>query len=206
MPPHRQTIPSRFSITCRSGFFGSRKGLEAPSDTRFRQAIAKSWHAAQPAPVPWFDSKQRVIRLEAERGSTRSRTWFDSKQNVIRLEAEPGSTRITLPHTARHATARQRQWHHKAANKLQQRPPDHCFNGFAFPEGDILLTGHGWRKCRPKGDMKCLPCLRPRRMDELYRSSTVFRKTAHSSRWPLSGKSFNSHGVGHTGDIHAETG
>ena len=95
---------------------------------------------------------------------------------MIRLETERDSTRSTLPHQARHATARQQQWHRKAANKLQQRPPDHCLNGIAFPEGDKLLIGHGWHKCRPKGDMKCLPCLCARQMDELYRSSTVFRK------------------------------
>jgi hypothetical protein len=32
-------------------------------------------------PEVWFDSKQNVLRLEAERGSTRSRTWFDSKHD-----------------------------------------------------------------------------------------------------------------------------
>ncbi len=52
----------------------------------------------------------------------------------------------------------------------------------AFPVGDKLLTGHGWHKCRPKGDMTCLPCLHPRRMDKLYRSSTVFRKPSAAIR------------------------
>ena len=38
-------------------------------------------------------ASRSVVRLEAERGSTRSRTWFDSKQNVVRLEADRGSSR-----------------------------------------------------------------------------------------------------------------
>jgi hypothetical protein len=52
------------------------------------------------------------------------------------------------------------------------------------------LKGHGWHECRPKGDMTCLPCLRPRRMDELCRSSMVFRKPpAHPAGHKLENRS-----------------
>ena len=37
-------------------------------------------------PEVWFDSKQTVVRLEADCGSTRSRLWFYSKQTVVLLE------------------------------------------------------------------------------------------------------------------------
>ncbi len=49
----------------------------------------------------------------------------------------------------------------------------------AFPEGDKRLIGHGWHAWRPKGAMTCLPCLRPCRMDELCRSSTVPQPTTY---------------------------
>ena len=44
-------------------------------------------HTLRMLPEVWFDPKQNVVRLEADRGSTRSRPWFDSKQIVVRLEA-----------------------------------------------------------------------------------------------------------------------
>ena len=57
------------------------------------------------------------------------------------------------------------------------RKPAYPYLLHAFPEGDKLLIGHSWHAWRPKGDMTCLPCLSPRRIEELCRSST-FSRTA----------------------------
>ncbi len=51
------------------------------------------YNKAVKAPEKQWDDD--LVRVEADCGSSRSRLWFESKQNVVRDEAERGSSRST---------------------------------------------------------------------------------------------------------------
>ena len=54
-------------------------------------------HPVQQVPDAWFDSKQRLVRLEAARGSTRSSTCFDSKHNAAAMQSPCQHNPFLLP-------------------------------------------------------------------------------------------------------------
>lgn len=101
-----------------------------------------------------FESKQSVVRIEAECGPSRSRVWFELKQSVVRVETNNPMTKISL-------------WSHTYHTSLWSL---HCHEGYMASRVQSWLslqktsstTRHNLSRpvCRV-GDRVCSPHLSP---------------------------------------------